>query len=804
MNVYLSEDMSTKPMEDNEFQKHTWKVINAMFGNDRKAIGKHLICHQVESYNDFVCSKLEHIIGGFNDIEILHKYANEISDFKYKVTMQISDPCLSKPIIYEKDGSTKLMTPKEARQRNYSYSSTLSVNINVRTQWYDDANELKESEKAILNVNIGKIPIMVGSQYCVLSNINDPFHSSTIKSECMYDAGGYFIINGNEKVIISHDRISENKTYVFLDTKGSQYSHIAEIRSVPDNTFGPPKLTTVKMTTRGNQFGRLIRISIHHVRTDIPVFILFKALGIETDKQIIELCVYDIDKEENKVYIDYLKGCVNEASYIKTRYQALEYLSKYMNISGYPKEIMQNKNKRINIVLEVLKNDLLPHVGPKYEEKALYIGYMLKKLLQCVVGRRKFDDRDSYLNKRIDSPGVMMSNLFRQYFGKMVKDAKNMIYKELNSGMWKSSNNIENVINKNNIYKIIKPTTIESGLKYGLATGNWGIKNINSKQGVAQVLNRLTYYATLSHLRRVNTPIEKSGKLVQPRKLHNTQWGIICPAETPEGGSVGLVKNLAVSAKVTIASNSSVVLEFLKKNGMQSFKLEEVKTLNNFVCVTLNGKILGTHVCAKDIYDKLIHAKRSGHINIYTSIVWDVEFNTIRVSTEGGRSVRPLYFLGDNNSLPFTIDYVNNLDPSTKWIDMCSNIGGKNKNIIEYLDAEESNTRLIAMTVEDLRKPVRYTHMEIHPSLILGVLASNIPFSDHNQAPRNCYQRYVFLIRIRQFVLFYPPLSCPTTLLYLTELSDLLFLLNAVLWVSKLLGCIAQITEVASILFHMF
>tara|TARA_B100000405_G_scaffold88952_2_gene61699 strand:+ start:2097 stop:6176 length:4080 start_codon:yes stop_codon:yes gene_type:complete len=727
-------------MNNLEFQKHTWEVVNALFGNDRQSIGKQLVGHQLESYNDFVSTKLEHIIGGFNNVEILHKYNNEISDFKYKVCLTIDNPRLCKPIIYEKDGSTKLMTPKEARQRNFSYSCTLSVDITIKTEWYDEENRSKESEKVVRNVNIGKIPIMVGSKYCVLSNINDPFHSSTITSECKYDSGGYFIINGNEKVIISHDRISENKTYVFLDTKGSQYSHIAEIRSVPDNTFGPPKLTTLKMTSRGNQFGRLMRITIHHVRTDIPVFILFKALGIESDKQIIELCVYDIDQKDSKIFMDNLKGCVNEASCIKTRYQALDYLSKYLNISGYPKEIITNKNKRINIVLDILKNDLLPHVGENYEDKALYLGYMLRKLLQCVLGMRNFDDRDSYLNKRIDSPGVMISNLFRQYYGKMIKDAKNMIYKELNSGMWKSSSNIENIINKNNIYKIIKPTTIESGLKYGLATGNWGIKNINSKQGVAQVLNRLTYYATLSHLRRVNTPIEKSGKLVQPRKLHNTQWGIICPAETPEGGSVGLVKNLAISAKITIASNSTVVLEFLKDNGMCEFSLNTVEELHKNTCITLNGKILGTHQNAKELYDKLVHAKRQGHINIYTSIVWDVEFKTIRVSTEGGRAVRPVFFLEENNHLPFDLEYIRNLDSQTKWIDMCSNIGGKNLNIVEYIDVEESNCRLIAMTIDDLKKPIRFTHMEIHPSLILGVLASNIPFSDHNQAPRNCYQ----------------------------------------------------------------
>lgn len=737
----LLKKVKSSEMDDSSFQHHTWKVINLLFGQDKTSIGKTLIAHQIESYNDFINNKMEQIIQGFNRIEILHKYQTSTEDFKYNIKLDVKNPRLLKPVIVEKDGSTKIMTPSEARQRNFSYSSVLNVDIDIETTWYNEDNEYEHSSKKIKNVNIGKIPIMIGSKYCVLSNMEDKYVSSNKMAECSYDPGGYFVINGNEKVVISHDRISENKTYVFLDTKGTQYNTLAEIRSVPDNIFGPPKLTTIKMTTKSNQFGKMIRVNIHHIRIDIPVFVLFKALGVETDKQIIKLCVYDIESEESQPYIEMLKGCVNEASFIKTKMHALDYLSKYLNISGYPKEIIQNKSKRINIVHNILKNDLLPHVGMDEIEKAIYLGFMIKKLLQCHMKKLAYDDRDSYLNKRIDSPGVMLSNLFRQYYGKVVKDTKNMIYKELNSGLWKSSHNISNLINKNNIYKLIKPTTIESGLKYGLATGNWGVKSLNSKQGVAQVLNRLTYYATISHLRRVNTPIEKSGKLVQPRKLHNTQFGIICPAETPEGGSVGLVKNLAVSAKITCASNSTTVLEYLNMNGLVKITLDNVNELHREVWITLNGKILGTHSDGSFIYESLIQAKRSGIINIYTSIVWDIQFNTIRISTEGGRAVRPLYIVGTGNKLLFDEEYIRSMDASTKWMDLVCNIANKNKNIIEYLDVEECNSRLIAMSVDDLKNPIPYTHMEIHPSLILGVLASNIPFSDHNQAPRNCYQR---------------------------------------------------------------
>lgn len=729
-------------MDNIEFQRETWKSVDCLLGKDRKSISQHLISHQLDSYNDFVTNKIHQIIAGFNDIKIFHKYHAALADFKYQIDLKVMNPKLNKPVINEKDGLVKIMTPLEARQRNYSYSSNLTCDIVLKYKNYDETDMVfKESFKKLTNVSVGKIPIMVGSNCCVLSNINDPSHVNQITSECKYDFGGYFIINGNEKVIISHDRISENKTYVFLDSKATQYSILSEIRSVPNDTFGPPKLTTIKMTAKANQFGRLIRVNIHHVRTDIPIFILFKALGIETDKMIVESIVYDVSKEDSALIMNQLKGCVHEAASVKTQSQALDFLARYLNISGYPKEILNQRQKKINLVLNVLRHDFLPHVGTDYHDKAIYLGYMMKKLLTCHLGMTPFDDRDSYLNKRVDTPGIMLANLFRQYYGKMIKDLKNSIYKELNSGLWKSSQNIDLLINNHNIYKLIKPTTIESGLKYGLATGNWGIKNINSKQGVAQVLNRLTFYATLSHLRRVNTPIEKSGKLVQPRKLHNTQWGIICPAETPEGGSVGLVKNLAIAAKVTIASNSEMVVKFLDSHGMRRFTYDIIDQMYDKVKVTLNGKILGMHAEASRLYAKLIEAKREGDINPFTSIVWDVSNNCIKISTEGGRCVRPLYVLGDDNRLLFDAAYVSRMkSDNVTWNDMISNVSGKNMNIVEYLDVEECNSRLIATCVDDLKKPVKYTHMEIHPSLILGVLASNIPFSDHNQAPRNCYQ----------------------------------------------------------------
>lgn len=739
--------MSENDLSPCEFEKYTWDVIQSYF---EETNSKCLIKHQIESYNDFVLNKMEQIIEGFNNLDINHKYIPELDDFKYTVRINIGKPKMTRPTIHEKDGSTKIMTPTDARQRNFSYTANVYVEFNVHIRWYDDENNKHECKKLIKNVNIGKVPIMVGSNYCIMEN---PYFQINSK-ECKFDYGGYFIINGNEKVVISHDRIAENKTYVFLDNKLSQYSHIAEIRSVPDNVFGPPKLTSLKMSSKQTQFGYYIRVNIHHVRIDIPVFVLFRALGFESDKEIIRLCVHELDCPRNKILIDNLKGCVEDSNNVLTRIAALDMMQRFLNISGYPKEIMQNKSKRINIILDILKTDFLPHVGEELFDKAMYLGYMVNKLLKCFLGIYPMDDRDSYLNKRVDTPGIMLANLFRQYYGKVVKDVKNMIYKELNNGSWKVSNDMINLINKSNIYKIVKPSTIESGLKYGLATGNWGIKNSNAKQGVAQVLNRLTYNATISHLRRVNTPMEKSGKLIQPRKLHNTQWGIICPSETPEGSSVGLVKNISIISTITIASNSTSVYNYLNEFGIEKIKMDNIHELNNSTRVFVNGNIAGIHKDPKSLYERLVAYKRQGVINIYTGISWDITKDSINISTEAGRCVRPIYIVRDNK-LAFDKRHVLGLkNKKINWKNLVADITNNDvsperrlSSVIEYVDVEENNGLMIASVYSDLGKgkkgerlPLKYTHMEIHPSLILGVLASNIPFSNHNQAPRNTYQ----------------------------------------------------------------
>lgn len=724
------------------FFESTWDIVEAYA---RESNGQALVKHLHESFNDFIGTKLEQIIEGFNSIDLNYQFLPEANVFKYVLQIQLKNPVISKPTIVEKNGSTKTMTPDDARNRNFTYAAPLHVDMHVTAKTYNvDTAEYTEDFKKLANVLLGKIPIMVRSKYCVLNN-----HPSA--RECMFDTGGYFIINGCEKVVISQDKIAENKTHVFLSNKVSTYSHVAEIRSIEDNRYAVPKTTSLKLSSKSNPFGRSIRCAVHHIKHDVPLFIVFKALGIENDRDIVEHIVYDLeDSHINKRLIQELAACADEANGITTMSEAREYMLKYMNVSGYPKEFLSNKYYRLDILNDIFHNDLLPHVGKTdLRQKALYLGMMAQRLLMCYLGIIPIDDRDSYLNKRIDAPGVLMASLFRQYYGKMIKDMRNTLQKDIHNGPWKATHQLINVVSKVNINKVVKSTIIESGLKYGLATGNWGIKSNKTKQGVAQVLNRMTYNATLSHLRRINTPIEKTGKLIQPRKLHATQWGIICPAETPEGASVGLVKNMAFMCTITIASNSTSVYETLEREGMQPYQFQkDLKRFSVDTKILVNGNLTGTHPLPVNLVARLKAMKRHGILHPMTSIVWDIPKQQLSISTEAGRCTRPLYII-EKGACCITPKVIKLLKAGkVGWIDLV--IGNAEfgiEPVIEYLDVEECNHAMIAMRITDIGTkmtssgtPIQYTHLEMDPSLILGVLAGSIPFSNHNQAPRNAYQ----------------------------------------------------------------
>jgi DNA-directed RNA polymerase II subunit RPB2 len=319
------------------------------------------------------------------------------------------------------------------------------------------------------------------------------------------------------------------------------------------------------------------------------------------------------------------------------------------------------------------------------------------------------------------------------------------IIREINTGSWKSTDDYENIINLTNIYKIIKSTTIENGLKRALSTGDFGIKHTNSnKVGVAQVLNRLNYVSSLSHARRISTPTDKSGKLIPPRKLHNTCWGFLCPAETPEGQSVGVVKNLAYMTHITIYSNSLPLYEYVMPNVTHIDSAELTpKDMYEKVKVFVNGAWVGITDTPQELYIMLKEKKYKGIINIYTSIIFDYKMREIRVCNDSGRLTRPLLRVKDKNLL-IKNDLISQLNKGELVWDNLLTSSKIDDSVIEYIDPDEQSWSLIATKPKDIIAKsdniYKYTHCELHPSTMFGVLASCIPFPEHNQSPRNTYQ----------------------------------------------------------------
>ena len=429
------------------------------------------------------------------------------------------------------------MFPQEARLRNFTYASSMTVDINIKYV-VRTGPELESTQifyKTLPSIHIGKLPIMLKSNICVLNQYKH--FENTQTGECKFDAGGYFIINGSEKTVLGQERAAENKVYCFNVSKNNtKYTWIAEIKSVPDFKCISPKQINMMISSKNNGFGTPIFVQIPRIKQPIPLFVVFRALGIESDKEICEKILLNINENnennnENKKLLDALQGSIIDANKYLSKDECIKYITGFAMYTPINMDRETGAKKKLEFTMDILNNDLFPHCH-NMVQKIYFLGYMANKLLQANFEMNKPDDRDSFLNKRIDLTGTLLNNLFRNYFNKLVKDMEKQVIREINTGSWKSKDDYENIINFTNICKIIKSTTIENGLKRALATGDFGIKHTNSnKVGVAQVLNRLTYVSSLSHARRISTPTDKSGKLIPPRKLHNTSWGMVCPAE---------------------------------------------------------------------------------------------------------------------------------------------------------------------------------------------------------------------------------------------------------------------------------
>jgi len=876
------------------YQEDAFKIIESYFE------GQHLdrlVRHQIESYNHFVNHQIQKTIEMFNPMVIRSEtdYVEEHDKYMLEIRVFFENFKMYPPQIHENNGATKMMLPQEAKLRNFTYACTMTVDLRIEyvirnTESMDTPRTI---HKFLPKINIGKMPIMLKSAICVLTQNKHihPIHTG----ECTMDCGGYFIIKGSEKTVLGQERAAENRIYCFDGKNTTKWSWFAEIKSVPDYKCISPKQIEMMIASKNNGFGYGLFITIPRIKQPIELFVLFRALGVMTDREICEYIVLDISDEKTQQVLKFLQASIIDANKYMSQEDAMRHITASAAYMPMNMDKETGAKKKREFAQEVLNTDLFPHCRT-VPQKLVLIGYMASKLIQTSFGWLPTDDRDSYINKRIDLTGTLLNNLFRNYFNKLVKEMQKMVVREIKNGSWRSSEDYDNIINLTNIYKMMKSTTIENGINRALATGDFSIKQSNSsKVGVAQVLNRLTYAASLSHSRRINTPLEKSGELIAPRKLHNTTWGFLCLtgdtevllsdritikkikdmkdgdyvttvnpetlceepsdihsffqkmpdklfeittisgrkikatanhpflintgngnkwvnledlkqddkmyiresdgkyntdpclkiteiepeyvydfttridnhsfiassfvthncfAETPEGQSIGVVKNISYMAHITIPTNSAALYEYVAPFITKVESIESPKDLYQKVKVFVNGAWIGITERPTELYENMKHKKYCGIINIYTSIVFDYKLLEIRICNDCGRLTRPLLKVRDNKAL-ITAEIIARLEnKELGWNDLLTNCRIE-ESVLEYIDPEEQNLAMIAMktkekdkdqydmndiTAKTLLEKYKYTHCEIHPSTILGVLASCIPFPENNQAPRNTYQ----------------------------------------------------------------
>ena len=771
----------------------SWKLIDKYFKDNTNC----LVSHHLESYNELFKNGIRRIFHENNPIRFIEREedsnenGNRNECMLYLGGKDGSKIYYGKPVIYD-DNNAHFMFPNDARLRNMTYGTTIHYDVEVEFKYYI-GDEKKEHSIIIPKVFLGRFPIMLQSDLCILNTMNKDVRFNM--GECKNDYGGYFIIDGKEKVIISQEKFADNLLYIRTNKDDDIYSHSAEIRSVSEDTSKPIRTTSVKIISpspslSNNQFV----VSVPNVKKPIPLFILMRALGVSSDKDIIQTCLLtnlDDDIENNKnSYIDLFIPSVHDANKIFNQQNALEFIAEL------------TKRGTVSGVIEILSDYFLPHVGEmNFLEKAYFIGYMVKRLLKVYTKEEKPTDRDNFRFKRVELSGTLLYDLFREYYLIQKKDITRKIDEEYyyHKGEYKEDDtlsrkekkqikskeknkNEENKYKDNfigliesNFKKFFKDRLVEQGFKKAFK-GNWGSQEHTKRIGAVQDLNRLSWYTFISHLRKINLPLDASAKVVGPRLLNSSQWGYIDPIDTPDGGNIGLHKHMSISALITSGSSGNPIIKWLRINTPMRILLEcSPEQLESSSKIFVNGNWIGVIDSPIEIVNLLKLYRRNGIIPTYTSISFNYQHNEVYIYTDSGRLSRPIYYI-ENKNFSFDRKDVKDLLDSGKitWeqiisgfmkksdenfktknnkiydlMELYNEIGSnkteiinkleKFKSIVDYVDTSEEETALIATHVDDMKKNTRYTHLEIDPSLILGVMGNLIIYPENNPVTRNSF-----------------------------------------------------------------
>jgi DNA-directed RNA polymerase II subunit RPB2 len=747
-----------------EMDDISWKIIDTYFNENPE----NLVSHHLNSYDDFFSTGINRIFKENNPVRFIERQKNDEPNAKQNQCLLYlggkdgTKIYFGKPMIYD-DNYAHYMYPNDARLRNMWYGITIHYDVDVDIIYYVDDKEIKETH-VIQKVYLGRFPIMVQSNLCILKSLSPEVRFNM--GECRNDYGGYFIIAGKEKCIVSQEKFANNMLYIRKNSKDDIYSHSAEVRSVSEDASKPTRTTSVKIIapTTVLENGQFV-VAIPNVRKPIPLFILMRALGVISDKDIIRTCLLNLD--ENKGYMNLFINSIHDCHEIYNQTTSLNYIASF------------TKRKTLIGVLEILSDYFLPHIGEmNFLEKAYYVGYMIYKMLKVYTGVELPTDRDNFRFKRIELSGSLIYDLFREYY--LIQKQKITLTIDAEhyyaTGRYQKTD-FPNLIKLNHAL-IFKKRIVESGFLKAFK-GNWGETEHTKRVGVVQDLNRLSWNTFISHLRKINLPLDPTSKVVGPRLLNSSQWGFIDPVDTPDGGNIGLHKHLTITAAVSTHVSSSLFIDWLRVNTTLKLLMEcSPEYMYSSTKFFVNGIWIGVIDNSIEIVENLKLLRRNGVIPVFTSISFNTEQNEIHIYSDGGRLMRPIYYIDKDGPSFQREDAVDLLNTNKlSWTNIVSGYGKKSdvsfsikdnalynltdlfdvsaeqssktlnkyKSMIDYVDTSEEETSLIATTKElvstevEVTGGLKYTHIEIHPSLILGVMGNQIVYPEHNPIARNAF-----------------------------------------------------------------
>jgi len=743
-----------------QFNGIPWKIINTYFRDNPNA----LIDHHLVSYNDFFGNGIKQVLKEKNPIRFIKDQHIKSKDFQYQAYLYIGGKnadklYYGKPVIYD-DDSEHIMYPNEARLRNMTYAFTIHVDVEVeffiKTYNESDAVVYEHSESIIIpKIYLGKFPIMLQSDMCILKGLSPEVKYNM--GECRNDKGGYFIIDGKEKVIICQEKFADNTLYI-QDTLSDIYSHSAKIRSVSEDASKPVRTLSVRIVAKqASSTNRQIVVAIPNVRQPVPLFIVMRALGVISDKEIIEYCLLDIG--ENEDMLDLFRPSVHDAGLVFTQQAALGYIA-FMTKGGTESH-----------ALEILMNYFLPHIGElNFKQKALYLGYIVNRLLRVVTGIEEATNRDSYLYKRIEVSGMLIRDLFVEYY----KLQQTSIYKKMDYEHFynKTTDKYKKECFKNlvleNVPLIFGERVVEKGFRKAFK-GDWGAEAHTKRSGLIQDVSRLSYWSFLAQLRKTNIHIDADGaKMIGPRLLNSTQWGILCPIFTPDGGNIGFHKHFSIFTRISPKLSGYPFIKHLRSLGVTLLEESSIAFLSKSTKVFVNGAWIGATDDIVNLYNFLKTQRRNGLFSPYISIRWNIERQELLILTGSGRPSHPLFHV-NKNTISYQQDYIMDkiADDTLTWKDAITGTRKKKEEIninsdriysmtelypadanlkeseaiIEYLDTQEMEGVKLAMYTEEQINYTKnkITHKEIHPSAILSVIANQIIYPSNNPLPRDLF-----------------------------------------------------------------